>query len=366
MQQRDNLLSLVESVFRRKKQILWLCAIAGIGAIIISLFLPNYYQSTSIFYAASSDITRPDPIGPDLKERSLFGIEDDIDKIMTCASSTELVDFLITKFDLYTHYDIDPAGKRSKFKIREAVQGAMELKKTKYEAIELSIEDKEPEMAANMVNAATDKINTIAQNLTKSAQAKQIENRQASMLDKERSMNMLGDTLQALSQRYEIYNVLAQSESIAESLTGVSSKLAMNQAKLAALKNSKIARRDSVLYLTAQQQGLVEQKAYLEQKIIQFNQGSSKVSAVNMAMKTAQEQYASDQERLKQLQAAYASDSPMILPLERGEVPIVKSRPKRSFMVIGAVLITFIFMVIYAILMDAYKDVNWKEIINAK
>jgi len=366
MQQRDNLLSLVESVFRRKKEILWLCAIAAIGAILISLILPNYYQSTSVFYAASSDITRPDPIGPDLKERSLFGIEDDMDKIMTCASSTELVDFLIEKFDLYTHYDIDPDGKKSKFKIREAVQGAMELKKTKYEAIELSIEDEDPEMAAVMVNAATDKINIIAQNLTKSTQAKQIENRQASMLEKEKSMNTLGDSLQALSQRYEIYNVLAQSESLSESLTSVSGKLAMNQAKLAELKSSGYARRDSVLNIKAQLQGLIEQKNYLETKMGQFNKGSSKVSAVNMAMKTAQEQYASDQERLKQLQAAYASDSPMVLVLEKGEVPVVKSRPKRAFMVIGAVMITFIFAVIFAILMDAYKDVNWKEIVNAK
>jgi len=80
MQQRDNLLELVKSVFRRKKQIFWLCALAGIGAVIISLFLPNYYQSTTIFYAASSDITKPDPVGADLKERSIFGIEDDLDK----------------------------------------------------------------------------------------------------------------------------------------------------------------------------------------------------------------------------------------------------------------------------------------------
>lgn len=365
MQQRDNLLGLVASVFKRKKQILWICAIAGIGAILISLVLPNYYKSTSIFYAASADVTRPISVGPDLKERDIFGIEEDLDRIMTCASSRELVDFLIAEFDLYKHYDIDPESKKGKFKVREALDGNMELKKTKYEAIELSIEDEDPEVAAKMVNAAVDKVNSIAQNLTKSTQAKQIANRQAAMIEKKKSIQVLGDTLSALSQRYGIYNVLAQSESMSASLTRVTGNLALMNAKLKALQGSGF-KRDSINYIKAQAQGLIEQKAYLEQTAAKFNQGSSQVGSVSRELKTAQEQFAEDQERLKQLQAAHQSDSPMVLIQERGEVPVVKSRPKRSLLVIGAVFIAFIFSVIFAILIEAYKDVNWKEIVNAK
>ncbi len=365
MQQRDNLLGLVASVFKRKKQILWICAIAGIGAILISLLLPNYYKSTSVFYAASADVARPDPVGPDLKERDLFGIEEDLDKIMTCASSLELVDYLIQKFDLYQHYDIDPESKKGKFKVREALEGMMELKKTKYEAIELSIEDEDPQFAADMVNAAVDKVNAIAQNLTKSTQAKQIANKQAAMIEKQKSIKVLGDTLSALSQRYGIYNVLAQSETMSASLTRVTGNLALVNAKLKALQGAGY-KRDSINYIKAQAQGLIEQKTFLEQTANKFNQGSSQVSSVSRELKTAQEQFAEDQERLKQLQAAYRSDSPMVLILEKGEVPVVKSRPKRSLLVIGAVFIAFIFSVIFAILMDAYKDVNWKQIVDAK
>ena len=365
MQQRDNLLGLVASVFKRKKQILWICAIAGIGAILISLLLPNYYKSTSVFYAASADVARPDPVGPDLKERDLFGIEEDLDKIMTCASSLELVDYLIQKFDLYKHYDIDPESKKGKFKVREALEGMMDLKKTKYEAIELSIEDEDPQFAADMVNAAVEKVNAIAQNLTKSTQAKQISNKQAAMVEKQKSITVLGDTLAALSQRYGIYNVLAQSESMSASLTSVTGKLALVNAKLKALQGAGY-KRDSINYIKAQAQGLIEQKAFLEQTANKFNQGSSQVGSVSRELKTAQEQFAEDQERLKQLQAAHSSDSPMVLILEKGEIPVVKSRPKRSLLVIGAVFIAFIFSVIFAILMDAYKDVDWKQIVDAK
>ncbi len=366
MQQRDNLLDLVKSVFRRKKQIIRLCAIAGIGAIIISIFLPNYYESTSTFYAASSDVAKPGFVGPDLKERALFGKEEDMEKIMTCASSTELVDYLITEFGLYEHYDINPESKKATFKVREALQGNMTLKKTKYEAIELSIEDKEPEQAAKMVNAAVNKVNAIAQKLTKSTQAIQIENKKNAISEQQKSIRILGDSLSRLSQKYGIYNVLAQSESISELLTSVTGKLTLNEAKLNQLKLNKYAKRDTIFYLEAQRKGLIEQKDYFQKTLHKFNEGSAEVSSYTRAMKTANEQYSDDQERLKQLQAAYNSNAPMVLVLEQGEVPVVKSRPKRSILVIGAVLITFIFCVIFAILMDAYKDVNWKEIVNAE
>ena len=169
-----------------------------------------------------------------------------------------------------------------------------------------------------------------------------------------------------LSQQYGIYNVLAQSESISEALTGVTGKLTLNQAKLAQLKSTKYSKRDSIFYLEAQQKGLIEQKSYLEATIQKFNEGSAEVSSFTRAMKTANEQYSDDQERLKQLQATYNSDAPLVLVLERGEIPVVKSRPKRSLLVIGAVMITFIFSIIFAVLMDAYRDVNWKEIVNAE
>ena len=366
MQQRDHLLDLVKSVFRRKKQILRLCAIAGIGAVIISLILPNYYESTSTFYAASGDVSTPGSVGPDLKEKALFGEEEEMEKIMTCASSTELIDFLIAEFDLYEHYDINPEGKKAKFKVREALQGNMTLKKTKFKAIELSIEDKDPEQAAKMVNAAVNKVNAIAQNLTKSTQAVQIENKKRALAVQQESIKVLGDTLAQLSQKYGIYNVLAQSESISELMTSVSGKLTLNEAKLNQLKGSKYAKRDTIFYLEAQRKGLIEQRDYFQKTLQKFNEGSAVVSSYTRAMRTANEQYSDDQERLKQLEAVYRSDAPMVLVLEKGEVPVVKSRPKRSLLVIGAVLITFIFCVIFAILMDAYKDVNWKEIVHAE
>jgi uncharacterized protein involved in exopolysaccharide biosynthesis len=97
-----------------------------------------------------------------------------------------------------------------------------------------------------------------------------------------------------------------------------------------------------------------------------FNSGASKVSAIDNAMDIAVEQFAEDQERMKQLKAAYEADTPMVIIVEKAETPIVKSRPKRSILCLASVFLTFLFSAIAAIVIDTYKNVNWKEIIDAK
>ena len=48
------------------------------------------------------------------------------------------------------------------------------------------------------------------------------------------------------------------------------------------------------------------------------------------------------------------------------DYPVIKSRPKRSIIVLATVAIAFLFSLIGALLFDTYKDVNWKDIYHAK
>ena len=92
----------------------------------------------------------------------------------------------------------------------------------------------------------------------------------------------------------------------------------------------------------------------------------AKVDVLNRQHVEASIQLSEDKERYKQIQAAYNSDVSAIILVEKAQVPVVKSRPVRSLIVIGAVLIAFLFAVIGVLLLDNYKDVDWKKIVHAK
>jgi len=72
------------------------------------------------------------------------------------------------------------------------------------------------------------------------------------------------------------------------------------------------------------------------------------------------------EENDKVLSVAYKSDSPAVLLVEEAVVPVIKSRPRRAYIVIVSTILAFIFSIIAVLLFDTYKDVNWKEIINAR
>ncbi|MEL6718986.1 MAG: hypothetical protein AAFP82_09745 [Bacteroidota bacterium] len=62
------------------------------------------------------------------------------------------------------------------------------------------------------------------------------------------------------------------------------------------------------------------------------------------------------------MRAAYTAEISAIILVEKAAVPIVKSRPIRSILVLASVIAAFVFMVIGVLLYDNYKDLDWKGI----
>ena len=160
----DNLLGVLKTLFKWKKQIFLVCLIAGIGSVIISLLLPVYFQATTVFLAASPDQAKPELIfGSGTLEGEYYGNENDIDRILTIAESSELFDFLIDTFNLYQHYKIDSTANRAPYRVKKKLAKLYDVAKTKRDAIELSVEDQDKELAAAIANTARRKINEILQ-----------------------------------------------------------------------------------------------------------------------------------------------------------------------------------------------------------
>jgi len=61
------------------------------------------------------------------------------------------------------------------------------------------------------------------------------------------------------------------------------------------------------------------------------------------------------------LSTALAADVPSILIVELAEVPVLKSRPKRSILVLAAGAIAFIIGVFGVLLFNAYQENKWGE-----
>lgn len=363
MDKKDNLLSVIATLFKWKKEILYTCGIAAVGSILIALLLTTYYQSTTVFFAASPDMAKPEHIsGTSVKDMDYYGNENDIDRILTIAESNEVVDYLIEKYHLYEHYDIDSTGLKAPDKIRKAFKKLYDVTKTKRDAIELSIEDEDPKLAAEMANEARRKIDEIGSNLIKQSLSNLINTNQNSLVRKEAALVELGNKLKDARSKYNIVSSLATSEALAGLSISSQSRLVQTTSRLASLRENPRVPRDTIIMLEAKVKGIQAGVDSLNKRMERFTEGMSVVDVLAEQYRVANEQYGEDQEHFKQLEAAYNSNISAIILVEKGGVPVVKSRPTRSLIVIGAVFVAFIMSIIGVLLIDTYKEVDWKKI----
>jgi len=364
MDNRENLLGVITTIFKWKKQILTVCLITAIGAVIISLLLPNYFKSSTLYYVASPDLALPEPVGNRLKEKSLYAQPGDIDRNLTIAESNGLVDYMVDKYNLYEHYEIDSTKEKAAFKVREKFRNLYTVTKTKFDAVELSIEDTDKELSATMINDARRYVETVAKQLLLEPIGQTLKGYKLS--EKEADLNILGDSLRRIREKYGVYNALSQSEFLSSLLATSESKLAMNKTKLDVLKKESSVDPDTIVLINAFVKGLEQEVVKNKENLHRLNEGMATIEALNSAYREAAEQLSLDKERFKQIKIARDADPPVLYVIEEGKVPLDKSRPKRSIICIAAVLIAFIFSVLCILILEAYRDVNWKEIVNAK
>ncbi len=366
MDNRENLIGILGVLLRWKKPIFWLCVIAGIAAVITTLLLPNYYKSTTVYYVASTDLAMPEPVGNRLKEKSLYGTSDDIDRNMTIAQSNEIANYVVDKYNLYEHYDIDTTDRKAAVKVREEFRDLYNVLKTKHDAIELSIEDTDKELAARMINDIREKIVALSRQFLKEGFQQQIVTYETNINTKSQELQVMQDTLQSLRNKYQIYNAFAQSEFISSLLATAQSNLSKSEAKLKKLKSIPSIPRDTINLLMAQVEGFREEVKSNKTSLNLLNQGMSIIVSKEEAFEDAVEQLSLDQQRYKQLKSAATAEPTILFLVENGTVALDKSRPKRSIICIAAVLITLFLGLIAVLLIEQYRTVDWQKLSSDK
>lgn len=371
MNNRDTLLGLLRTIYRWRKTIRNACLIALVGSLGVALWLDNYYKSTTVFYPANQDLAKPELIfGGGLKATEFFGSDKDVDRLLEIAASNELVDYMLSHFNLYEHYHLDSSNREDRHWARLKFRDLYTVNKNRNDAIELTVEDTDPVLAAQMANAARDKIEEIAQRLVKGSQAQMLASFDQNLKRKLIELNKLSDSVRHIQANYRIYSGGEQGKQLSEQLTLAEADIARNRARLEVLQGNPLIPLDTIEYIKANLKGAERLRSSLLAKrpksgnlsILDYNEGIGEVAVINDLHNQARKQLSYDLERYNQILAAYNTNIPAIQLVEKAEPALRKHRPKRAIIVVGTVLAAFFFTLFAALLADAYKDVNWKEI----
>jgi LPS O-antigen subunit length determinant protein (WzzB/FepE family) len=356
-----SLMHVLKVLARWKKHIFIATGVVALLSIVGSLLKPNYYKSTAIVYAASPTLANPDPIGGGEKNYFIYGTGEDLDRLFSLANSNEIKSYIISEFNLASHYGVDTTSSKGKAKLFAKFNKLYEIKKTKYDGLEISIEDTDPVLARDMVKSARIKIEDIAQNIIKESQFMLMKALEEGIKNQDEIIQTKGDSLTRLKDKFRIYDSYSQAKAFAEMTATNETNLAGMQAQVNAMVKYRL-RKDSINKIKAKIEGLKSRILKTDSIIRFFNEGVLSVRLLEVEQTIGVEEISLEKERLKKLQSSYSTSFTALHILEKETIPLEKSRPKRSILVLGLTFLGFVLSCLTVLLIESTKNINWREI----
>lgn len=213
--------------------------LVALASVIIVLLLPVKYSATTIILPPSGGGGGlPSFLSSDLKGVAAnFGLETPSDNIyQTILSSRTLRENIIKKFDLRSVYDMDEDALPED--VIEAFNAAMNVVVRDDDAIAITVEDKTPQMAADIANGCVVELDEIYRNITSESARKNriyIEKQLDTVND---SLEVLQDSLIAFQKRTNTISVTEQTNAMIAAAAEIKAQQIAAEVELEVMKSN--------------------------------------------------------------------------------------------------------------------------------
>jgi hypothetical protein len=188
--------------------------IAGSAAFLlsagISLLLKPLYESKVILYPSSNITEASTLLGEASSRTALFGDDDATEKLIQVINSEQVREYLKVKYNLAGHYNIKPGEKYPNTLLAEKMDKYLRCSKTSFGSVEISVRDRDREVACAMANDMAARADTIFNKLQRSAASVMLDEISRSYEIQDRLVRQYEDTLRSLggAAALRIYSTL--------------------------------------------------------------------------------------------------------------------------------------------------------------
>ena len=217
-----NSFSLISYIWKWRKLFLIVCFIAGVLTIIFthrSIIRPQFTATTIIYAPRTNSVSKILTNETNVNERldiKAYAIEEETEQMMAILNSRELQDVLIERYDLVNYYGINVNKKAWRAKLYATITGAINIKRTQYGAISISVTDWSPERAAIMANDIASELDTIKNRIERERAFAVCKALEVQIKEAEIQRRIITDSLDRLAEKgifvtdYQVERVMQQ------------------------------------------------------------------------------------------------------------------------------------------------------------
>jgi len=375
-EQEINLLDLLRVVIKRKGMIVKLTVSVAIISIIYCLFLSNIYTATARLLPPQKDVGGGGVSALLGQMGGLAGLAGgalggSADLYMGILKSRSVADAVIKRLDLQKRFKTNTLDDT-----RNALTGVVKCQAGKDGIITITAESRDPRMAASLANVMVEElgIRSVQLNLTKAGTERAFLEKRLAVVKQD--LARAEDDLKAFQEKNKIFKVDSQAAASIEGIARLRAEIVAKEVQLASLKSYQTDESPEVKLLQASIGKLRNQLGAFS-----GNGAGDVIPSVgnvpNLGLEYARKlrelktQEAIFEQLKKQFEVAKfseAKDSSSIQVLDEAVVPMKKSKPKRSLIVILATVTAFFVSIFTAFVLEYFDKMSdedrgrWQEI----
>ena len=324
-------------------------ALAALVSIVVALLLPNVYRSTAIFIPTNPQTADPDRLLEDNVQirgkLELSGRAEDLDRAITIGESQPVAELIIKQFDLYKHYRAGaPGSDAADNYVLSEFSSNLGIVHNERDAIELTFMDEDKNLAAAVANALVHVIDSVNQQLT-------LENRRTVLgLYRQRyqylstSFERSRQELVGARRHYGIYGFEMQGRYMAKQLVETE----------AALRKAEGGGGD-VAGLRRALRGLTRADGGNLINVENFVRGVDSVTMFLARVTDLQTRLVAARSAFENAELSIKGHVSSVYLVQKAYPATRKSKPVRTLIVLGAVLLTLALSVVFITLLELYR-----------
>jgi uncharacterized protein involved in exopolysaccharide biosynthesis len=130
---------------------------------------PKYKATVVLFPTSSNSVSKSlfSEQGGKGSDLMAFGEDEQAEQLLQILSSNKIRDRIIRKFNLMEHYDIDTTSKYKNSNLFKEYDKNISFRRTEYMAVQISVYDTDPQMAADIANSIAELIDSTKNEMQK-------------------------------------------------------------------------------------------------------------------------------------------------------------------------------------------------------
>ncbi|QXE91531.1 lipopolysaccharide biosynthesis protein [Geomonas subterranea] len=365
----SGILEILHVLAKRKKLIIKICVLAVATTVCYSLTLPNIYSATARVLPPQKEgggglsaLLGQAGTLAGLAAGSLGGGSD---LYLGILRSRSVSDAVVAKLDLTHVYAVSSADAA-----RTRLAGAVKMSAGKDGIIVITADDSDPRLSARLANAFVEELGraTVRLNLTKASTERIFLEKRLELVKGD--LKRAEDELKNFAQSNKIVQVEAQSKASIEGIAKLKGELASKEVQLSVLLTKQTEQSPEVKGL---KRGIQQLRAEIARGAGDDGGGEGIPNVGNMpgvgleysrklrAVKVQEGMFEQLTKQYEMAKLSEAKDSSSLQILDEAVVPLKKSSPKRSQMVILAGFFSFVFATGLAFAIEYYEKLPDRE-----